>query len=694
MNKYLIEVGVEELPSRYVQGALSSFKNNMVNFLNEENLTYSQVKAYATPRRLSLIVEGLADRQPDIHEEVRGPAKRIAYLEDGTANKPLLGFMKGQGITEEDIIVKKYKDEDYIFANIHKRGKSSQQLLSEHVPQLIKKIYFPRTMRWGGKNIRFARPIRWLASIFNDEVVPFEFEGIPVGNKTNGHRFLGKSGVVIDHVENYEEILEKNYVILDQDKRRDSIVYQANRLAKSLGGELKEDSELLEELTYIVEYPTAVLGNVDNKYLKLPTIVITTPMREHLRYIPVYKEKDELLPYFITIRNGDDRYVDIVAKGNEKVLAARLEDARFFFEEDLKSTLEEKVEELSGIVFQDRLGNMLQKTNRIGQLSKRIGEYLAVGETSQRALKRASYLAKSDLVTNMVQEFTELEGTMGKIYALENGEDELVAQAIEEQYFPRSSGGTLPQSTTGTILSISDKLDTLCGLFAIDKIPTGSQDPFGLRRNVIGILRMIVNKKWTLSMTELIDASLFIYTDQLSLTFDYEKVKNNILEFIQGRIINMLNEEDIRYDIVDAVQISHSDDILSIFNKAIDLNEFFKDDHKSFVEAAVRINNLASHYNEELETKKNEGALEISELELVNKFNENKSEIDGLIKSKDFIEALNLLDELTPVIHEYFDNNMILVDDEEKKANRLSLLHQIDKRMVEIFDAHKIVIDK
>lgn len=691
MNNYLIEIGVEELPARYIEGALNSFKSNMIEFLEENHLGFEDVLSYATPRRLTLIVEGLVDAQEDVHEEVRGPAKKIAYLEDGSINKPLEGFMRGQNITEEDILIKEHKGEEYVFAVIHRKGENTKTLLANHMPELIKSIYFPKNMRWGGKNIRFARPIRWILSLFNDEVISFDFEGIPVGNLTYGHRFLGKNPVSINSIDEYEKKLEENYVILDQNKRRDEIIFQSKHLAKSLGGEIEKDEDLLTELTYIVEYPTAVLGKIKPEYLKLPPIVITTPMREHLRYIPVYDQKGELLPYFITIRNGNDEYIDIVAKGNERVLGARLEDAKFFYEEDLQTPLEDNVEKLDGILFQEKLGTIKDKTSRVKSLSRRIGESLAIGETADEILSRAAEIAKADLVTHMVQEFTELQGTMGKIYALEMDEKEIVAQAIEEQYLPRSAGDALPESTTGTILSIADKLDTIVGLFAIDKIPTGSQDPFGLRRSAIGILRMIENKKWSLSLQELIDASLYIYIDQIGLTFDHMEVKSNILDFFSRRILQMLRDRGISYDIIDSIHIGELDDVLDVFEKAEKLSEFFEEDRKSFVDAAVRVSNLATHYEEGMDI--NPDLLESSEEKLNEVFYTMTDELDELLIDKKYDEVLEKLDEISPLIHDYFDHTMILTEDEGKKANRLRLLHDINLRIRSILDVHKIVTE-
>ncbi len=528
MNNYLLEIGVEELPSRFVNMAIEQLNEKSKKLLQENEIGFEDVKVYATPRRLSLIVEGLDEKQKDIQKEVKGPSVKIAYDDDKKPTKPLLGFMKSQNITEDDLIIKELKGTDYVFANISSIGRKSQEILAEIMPSLIRDINFPKNMRWGGKNIRFARPIRWIVSLLNNEVVPFDFEGIPVGNKTKGHRFLGSSDITIDEVNNYEKLLEENYVILDQNKRREIIKYESTKIAKSLGGEIHENEDLLEELTFIVEYPTPIKGSIKEKYLSLPKEVVTTTMIDHLRFTPIYSQDGELLPYFITVRNGTKDYEDIVIAGNEKVLGARLEDAKFFYEDDISKPLEEYVENLKGVLFNDKLGSMLEKEKRDGVVAKKIAKSLSFADEAIEALDRVSHLSKADLTTKMVIEFTELQGVMGEIYALNSGEKEIVATAIREQYLPKFAGDELPKSSVGSIFSLADKIDTIVGLFAIGEIPTGSADPFALRRSAIGIINIIRNTGWKFNLNEAIESSLYEYINDLGLTFNHEEVINNI----------------------------------------------------------------------------------------------------------------------------------------------------------------------
>ncbi|MDO5041018.1 MAG: glycine--tRNA ligase subunit beta [Peptoniphilus sp.] len=691
MNKFLLEIGVEELPSRYVEGAIKDFSAKTSQMLEKNKIAYEDLKFYATPRRLSLIIEGIALNQEDIHEEVKGPAKKISFDEENNPTKPLAGFMKSQNVSLDNLIIKEIKGVEYVYANIFKAGIKTSEILKNNLADLIKSISFPRNMKWGGKNIRFARPIRWVVSILDDEVIHFDFEGISVSNITRGHRFLGSSNIVVDKVDNYEKLLEDNYVILDQHKRRDMIKYGAEKLAKTLGGEVEKDEALLEELTYIVEYPNPIVGKIKEKYLNLPKEVLVTPMKGHLRYIPVVDSKKDLLPYFITIRNGNDQHIETVIEGNEKVLDARLEDAKFFYEEDTSKKLEEYVESLKGVMFQDKLGSMYDKSLRVSKLAVKIGEELEVSEKAIDPLKRAAYLSKADLVTKTVQEFTELQGIMGSIYATNSGEEDIVAQAIYEHYLPRFSGDELPQSTVGSILAIADKLDTICGLFAIDQVPTGSQDPFALRRLAIGTINIINKKGWNISLKDLIDSSLFYYADDMTLVFDYDDTKNKIIEFIKGRMKTILQDGNIRYDIIDAV-INAENYISTVFKKAEDLNNYFKEDKKDLIDALTRVHNLNKKRTEDVEF--NEELMENEfEKALYLKQNVILKDVDELIKKKNYIEALDLLSELIEPINDYFDNTMILAEDEKIKNNRLSMLNEIDKICNRIFDIEKIVVE-
>ena len=688
-KNYLLEIGVEELPARYVSDALIQVKQNAIVLLKNERVSYSNIKVYSTPRRLTLIVNGLEDTIDSIEEKIKGPSKKISYDENGNPSRALLGFMKGQCVDEVSISIENVNGEDYAFANVLKKGKSIEEIFSTNMPNFIKEINFPKTMRWGGKNIRFARPIRWIVSILDDKIIPFNLEGIESSNVTRGHRFLGNSNILIDNVNNYEKLLKDNFVIVDQEERKSIIKYGSDRLVKEKGGSIKQDEELLNEITNIVEYPTPIIGRIKEEYLSLPMDVVTTPMKEHLRYFPVIDNKERLLPYFITVRNGDDNYTDIVVKGNEKVLGARLEDAKFFFKEDIKYPLEHYVEKLKNITFQEKLGSIYDKTKRIQNLAVKIGEYLEVGTETEKNISRASFLSKADLVTKMVSEFTELQGKMGMEYASHSGENEIVSLAIFEQYLPRFSGDQLPSTTSGAILSIADKLDSIAGLFAIDIQPTGSQDPFALRRSALGIINIILDKKLNISLGELVDFALYIYVEENGLAFDYNKVKSEIMEFFIGRVKNMFLDIGIRHDIIDAVVNTKSDDIYDMKIRTNKLNEWLKKEGlQDILSAFNRVATLAMKSSSS-EVKRD--LLTVEEIDLYDSYNSIEEKALALIDKKEYDKALELLTSLKEPIDNFFEKVMVMVDDENLKKNRLGLLKKIYDIMMKICDLSQVL---
>lgn len=690
MNRYyLLEIGVEELPAAYIGNALEQMKKNAIKLFKEEKVKYEDIEVYATPRRLTMIVKNIEENKGVEQLKIKGPTKRISFDDNGNPTKALLGFMKSQNVDQSDIDIIDFKGEEYVYASVTKEAKSLVEIIQLNMADFIKSINFPKTMRWGGKNIRFARPIRWIVSILDDQIVEFDLEGIPISNITKGHRFLGSSNIEIDHVLNYMDLLRENYVIVDQEERREIIEFGSEQLVREKGGRILKDEDLLEEITHLVEYPTPLIGKIKEEYLALPIDVVATPMKEHLRYMPVVDDNNRLKPYFITIRNGDEQYLDIVTKGNEKVLGARLEDAKFFFEEDTKSPLEDYVENLKTITFQEKLGTLFDKTLRIQKLSEKIGDYLEVGEQTKDNLNRSSYLSKADLASKMVIEFTELQGKMGMEYANVSGENEIVSLAIYEQYLPRFSDDELPSTTAGSILSITDKLDTIAGLFAIDIKPTGSQDPFALRRSALGIINIIIDKKLNLPLKEIIDYALYIYVEENGLAFDYNKTKNQVLEFFRGRIRNMFLDLDMRYDVIDAVLNSKTDDIYDIKIRIDKLNKWLNNkDAEGILNSFNRISTLAEK-TESSEVKRD--LLDKEELQLYDNYNSIEERFITNIKRKEYNKALDILASLTESIDDYFENVMVMVEDEEIKENRLALLRKIYDSMLMVCDLSKIV---
>ena len=684
-NYLLLEIGVEELPSRFGQTTLDQIENNLSKLLKEERVSFDNIEKYATPRRLTFVINNIAEKASDLEEEVKGPAKKIAFDADGNFTKPALGFMKSKGLEESNVYFKQVGNAEYLFGTIRQEGKETSEVLKTIVPEAIKNVTFPKAMRWGGKNMRFARPIRWMVALLNDKVLDIDLEGIKSSNVTKGHRFLGEREFEVNSVEEYFEKLEKNYIVLDQHKRKEMIREQAIEVANSLGGEVELDDDLLEEITFLVEYPTAFYGEFDEEYVKLPKEVVTTPMKEHQRYFPVSKD-GKLLPNFIAVRNGDSNRIDLVKAGNEKVLRARLADALFFYNEDTKKPLESFVDKLQTVVFQAKLGTVYDKTLRIEKLSKFILNELNMNESLENTM-RAAKLCKADLVTNMVFEFTELQGIMGRDYAKVNGENEEVCEGIFEHYLPRFAGDILPQTNAGIALSIADKLDSIAGFFAIGIKPSGSQDPYALRRQALGVLSILLDKKLSINLNKLIGAALDNYSN---LEFNKDEVLAQIDEFFVERVKNLFKDLGIRYDVIDAVLTNNLDDISDIHTRALELNRWLqKDELVEMLTAFNRVSTLAEKATSNI--VKEELLKEDAEIKLYNSFKEIKANVESLLKDKKYNEALDAFASLRTLVDNLFDNVMIMDKDEAIKENRLGLLKQIYSTMLTICDLSKIV---
>lgn len=685
MNNYLLyEIGVEEMPSRFVQSTLDQLVSGLKSRLEEKRVAFEDIDTFATPRRLILVVKGLADRQADLEEEVKGPAKKISIAEDGSFTKAAQGFMRGKGLSESDVYFKDLNGTEYIFATIREEGKDTDEVLMEVLPEIVKSVVFPKSMRWGGKNMRFVRPIRWLVALHNDKVVPVDLEGIIASNVTVGHRFLGAKSIEVSSIEDYFKKLEENFVVYDQDLRKDMIRKQIDQVAASIGGKVEMDEELLDEVTYIVEYPTAFYGEFDKSYTELPKEVVKTPMKAHQRYFPVVGEDSNLLPYFIAVRNGNDYKIENVKAGNEKVLEARLADAKFFFNEDRQHDLEYYRNKLNTVVFQEKLGTLLDKSERIYNIAKVYGKEVDVNIED---LESAAYYAKADLVTNMVFEFDELQGYMGMQYSRIEGNNDIVSKAIYEHYMPRFNGDTVPSTMEGAILSIIDKMDTIAGFFAIGIQPTGSADPFALRRQCIGILTILLEKNIEIDVARLASISLDQYS---SVEFDKDSVIDNIIEFFNERTKNMFKDMGIRYDVVEAVLASDEKNISDLYVRAEAMNKWIdRDSLTDMLVAFNRVSNLA----EGAETDKIDQALllEDVEKELYDNFKDVDSKISDLMDQKEYTKSLDAFASLKPAVDNFFDNVMVMSDNPKLRTNRLALLKNISDSMLKVCDLTKIV---
>ena len=686
MSRYLLEIGVEEIPSAYIEKTKAQLKEKFEKLLEENKLTYDLVRVESTPRRFAIFIENVNANQTNATISVKGPSKAIAYDENGKPNKPLLGFLKGQKADLDDVIIKDFNGADYVFVEKKEESKSVAEVLKENVYDLVKSVSFNRSMRWAGKSIRWARPIRYFVSLLDDQVLDFDAEGISVGNVSRGHRSLGSSYIKIDSIENYENLLRENYVILSYKQRRDIILRGLNKLDMEKGGEYMKDEDLLEEVINIVEYPTVLIGEIEQKYLSLPKEVIVTPMKDHQRYFPMLDENGNLMPYFMLVRNGDDNFSENVVNGNKKVLVARLEDAKFFYEQDSKKDIESYVEELKNLTFFEGLGSMYQKTQRLVELSQKYQQELNLGEDIKDSLARAAYLSKADLVTKMVIEFTELQGTMGKIYAKNSKEEARVANAIEEQYMPTSAKAKLPSSIIGIVLSIADKIDTIVGLYAIQKYVTGSQDPFGLRRAALGLINIILENNINVDLKNLVNDALIVYTEKNGLLFDYDTTMSKTMEFFKDRLKNMLIDDGYRYDVVNSVINTKDTNILKIYLKVKAVSEYIKENDDALT-YFTRIINLSK------DSKAGQINPELFENDLERDFYQQIADlpINTLSSSDDYKNELKTLAQTADIGNKYLDNTMINVENAELKANRLAMLTALATRIKKVFDVSEIV---
>jgi len=690
MRNLLLEIGTEEIPAKFMPPALKQINELAERKFKEARLEFSEIKAYGTPRRIVLFVEGLPETQKDLVEEVKGPSAKVAFDAEGKPSKAALGFARGQGVEVSDLTVKETESGPYVFALKKVSGKSVNQVLSELLPQLVLGINFPKPMRWGNTEVKYARPIRWLVALFGNEVVNFTIEGLTSGKVSRGHRFLGSENIEIQEAGQYFALMENNFVIVDPEKRKDMIMNQINDLAISVDGVVEPDEELLEEITFLVEYPTALMGGFAEKYLAIPKEAVITPMKEHQRYFPVLANTGELMPKFITVRNGNGEYLEIVQAGNEKVLEARLADAKFFYDEDQRVELEDYVDKLKAIVFQESLGTIYEKVERIQKAVKNLARILKVDVEIEKRALRAAFLAKADLVTNMVYEFPELQGIMGEKYALLSGENEKVARAIFEHYLPRNAEDILPDTLEGTLVSIADKIDTIAGCFAVGIEPTGSQDPYALRRQAAGICNIILNKNLEISLTTLIEQALENYSEKL--TIDRVKLTKDIYNFFEQRVRNILAEAGHRYDIIEAIIVAGYDNLPEALlrAKALD-NVKGTETFNKLLTAFTRANNLAK--KAESDVIKEEYLVEAVEHELFTKLLKAREQIKERIKEKDFENALKIVAQLEEPINAFFEGVMVMVEDEKIKANRLAILLEITELVKPMADLTKIVQD-
>ena len=682
----LFEIGAEEIPARFMPAALAQFAEIARKALDDKRITHGELKTFGTPRRLTLIIKDLSEVQVDQTTKKKGPSVKMAFDAEGKPSKAVEGFARGAGVTVTDLVV----EDGYVHAVLHEIGKPVVDLLPELLLGLVEGLNFPKNMRWGNLDMKFVRPIHWMVALYGADVIPVKIAGIESGRISRGHRVLGSDVVVVATAADYFSCMAANFVIVDQEERRSLIRKQVEALAIEQGGTATIDAELLEEVLFLVEYPTALCGRFEEKYLDLPAEAVITPMREHQRYFPVFSKEGRLLPVFITVRNGGSDFIDNVRHGNERVLRARLSDARFFYDEDRKAPLGDRVEKLKSIVFQEGLGTMYDKVQRLKKLSVLIGTKIGLDLAGLATVARAAELAKADLVTGMVCEFTELQGIMGREYALQSGESPAVADAIFEHYLPRFAGDILPQTQAGRAVAIADKLDNIVTTFSRGKIPTGSQDPYALRRQALGVVNILIDGKLSLSTEELILAAL-----DLAGIDDVEKrifIVTSMIEFFRQRlnVRNVLGDAGVRHDIIDAVLSAGSDDVYQVWlrAKAITSPAGMAAMEKA-VEAFTRTTNLAG----KAENDKIESDLFETDEEkvLYRACLEARRRVEGLTAVRDYVGALQAVAELSEPINSFFNAVMVMVDDPRIRANRLALLRSISDLTVGIADFSRVV---
>ena len=670
-NTYLLEVGVEEMPAHVVTPSIKQLHKRVADYLKDERISFDEIKEYATPRRLALLISGLADKQPDVDESVKGPAKKIAQDADGNWTKAAIGFSRGQGASVDDIEFKDVKGVDYVFVEKHIAGKPVTEVL-KNLPAVITSMNFPTLMKWGYNNLQFIRPIRWLVSLLNDQVVPFKILDVEAGRTTRGHRFLGHN-IDLQNASDYADELYKEFVIVDPAKRKQVINDQIDAIVEEHNWVIDKDADLLEEVTNLVEWPTAFAGSFDKKYLVLPDEVLITSMKDNQRFFYLRDHDGNLLPNFIAVRNGNKEHLENVIKGNERVLVPRLEDAKFFYEEDQKLTIDQYVERLKRVSFHDKISSMYDKMQRTAVIAQLIGKRLNLTDDELADLDRAAHIYKFDLTTQMVGEFAELQGIMGGIYARIFGEKDDVALAIREQYMPISAEGELPQSKLGAILAIADKLDSILSFFAVDMIPSGSNDPYALRRQAFGIVRIINVRGWHLSLLGIQPALIkALAAANVETSFDLNKNIAAVRQFFLDRVKQFFNGEKLRHDIIDTVTDTQNDDIEGIFEAATAIDQHKDDpDFKDGIEALTRVIRIAKKGDKNAAKEVNPDLFENpSEQKLYDAVND----VEGQFDDRTVAENFTALRELSPVITEYFDENMIMDKNEAVRNNRLAQL--------------------
>jgi len=684
-KELLFEIGTEEIPSGYIPPAMEDLKTLAGRLFHEHRLSFASLRTLATPRRLTLLVDGLAEKQADARREVVGPTRAVAFDGEGKPTRAAEGFARAQGVSVDRLEVRALDRGEYVVAVQEEKGAATPEVLLALLPKLISSLSFPKFMRWGEGTFRFVRPIRWLLCIYGGKVVPAAIEGVKADAKTYGHRFLSPRGVRVRGFQDYLEKLEEKFVIVDPDRRRRLVRTLATEAAAAIEGQPILDDELVEMVTHLVEFPTVICGAFKREYLELPREVIITPMRKHQRYFPVVDAGGNLLPHFVAISNMRAKDMELIRQGNERVLRARLNDAEFFYRDDRKLPLADRVPHLTHIIFQEKLGTMYDKVQRIGRLAARIAD--RVDPACRAAAERVAFLCKADLVTTMVKEFPNLQGTMGRVYARLSGEPAEVCQAIEEHYLPRFAGDKLPQSNAGTVVGLADRLDAIVGCFGVGLMPTGSEDPYALRRAAQGVVQMILHRNFRASLGEMVDQAREGFGGRLNQ--NAEKARRDALDFLRGRTQAVLADRGLPMDVVEAVLAAGSDDVVDAARRAEALAVMRREADFGELSAAFKRvvgivpNGFDRPVDVALLVEGAERALHAQAVAL-------KSEVDGLVAAQDYLGALQRIAALKPVVDMFFEEVLVIGPDEGLTQNRFALLRAVWDLFARIADFTKL----
>lgn len=684
-HEFLLEIGTEEIPAGFIAPALDKLQKNLAARLAESGLEYGEILVAATPRRLAVCVKQLAAQQPDRQERLMGPSKKAAYDDNNRPTKAALGFAASRGVSVEDLEVVETPKGEYVMLVQEHKGEATAVLLSAMLPKLVTDLSFPKSMRWGAGRLSFARPIHWLLALYNGKVVPFSIGGIASDDQTRGHRFMALSPIKVRDFENYLEMLRKNFVIADLAERRAAVVAEIERAAQRAGGQIVPDEELIDTVSNLVELPNAVCGVFDERFLALPDSVLITAMREHQKYFCITGADSALQANFVAVNNTRIKDERMAAEGHQRVLRARLEDALFFFKDDQKCSLEGRIADLTGIVFQTGLGTMREKTERLVELAASLATDLAPGKVQE--VKRAALLSKADLLTAMVNEFPSLQGVMGRDYALLNGEKEEVATALLEHYLPLRAGGNLPVTVVGALIGVADRIDTIVGCFGIGRLPTGTVDPYGLRRLALGVLHIVEDRVLSFSLAAAVQKAMSLYGDKL--TEDPSVISRGVIDFIKGRFVHDLIGRGLPADAVEAGTSVSFDDIIDCRARIEALVAIREQASFTLLTVAFkRVMNIIKDYRGGLVEKPL--LAEPAEQRLYDVLRGVEAEVAPFLRGNEYGAALEKMLQMKEAVDTFFDEVMVMADDQAVRRNRLNLLAAVAGLFLKVGDVSKM----